>query len=504
MMIWQPSSTDLLAPLRSQNPWHYGADVPAADAPPRRRPLASVLWKLLMAGEPERYQLVIGPRRVGKTVAMHQTVQQLMAEGVAREHLWWLHLAHPLLMRYDLGTLIRAILEGVASSASADEPVYFFLDELTYSPDWDLWLKTFFDERWPIRLVGTSSSSAALRQGRIESGVGRWDEQYLSPCLFTEYLHLKGKPSALSAGNTLAHTLRNLTASPRITEGLTQDRERYTFVGGFPELLMQRVVDDSQPSLFGQDVPLDTDTHRSQRVLRSDAIQKAVYQDIPQIFGVQNPINLERLLYTIAGQMCGLLAPTTVGCDVGLTSTTVEKYINYLERSHIVFLLPNYAPQEETVQRRGRKVFFVDSAVRNAALQRGTAPLQNPPEMGLLMENLAASHLFALAQQTNTRLYYWRDQGGRYEVDLVYDHPEEPLAFEIGSAEHHKLRGLKRMQERFSRFTGQCYLVYPDAPNTPPTVDGKPGRISLDAFLVSVDTQSEAELLKRVADVTNL
>lgn len=36
------------------------------------------------------------------------------------------------------------------------------------------------------------------------------------------------------------------------------------------------------------------------------------------------------------------------------------------------------------MQKRGRKVYFVDGAIRNAALQRGLALLDDPVELGAL------------------------------------------------------------------------------------------------------------------------
>jgi hypothetical protein len=50
-----------------------------------------------------------------------------------------------------------------------------------------------------------------------------------------------------------------------------------------------------------------------------------------------------------------------------------------------------YSGGEAQRQRRGRKLYFVNGAVRNAALHRGLAPLSDRGEMGLLLENLAAS-----------------------------------------------------------------------------------------------------------------
>ena len=66
------------------------------------------------------------------------------------------------------------------------------LDEIVYAADWDLWLKTFHDERWPVRIAATSSSTTALRRQRRESGVGRWEEHHLLPCPLEEYLDFAG------------------------------------------------------------------------------------------------------------------------------------------------------------------------------------------------------------------------------------------------------------------------------------------------------------------------
>src|SRR5690606_35168895 len=114
---------------------------------------------------------------------------------------------------------------------------------------------------------------------------------------------------------------------------------------------------------------------RSQRVLRSDAVERAIYKDIPQAFGVNDPLLLERMLYVLAGQMAGLLSPSALTKDLRLSQPTFDRYLSYLERAFIVFSLSNHSGSENATQRRGRKLFFIDGAVRNAALQRGTAPL---------------------------------------------------------------------------------------------------------------------------------
>lgn len=487
MSSWHGGPEEIARILAEQNPWHRDGQVPAVLAPPVERALAQDLWRLLLRDEPRRYLLVLGARRVGKTTAMYQTVRRMLQDGVPADQLWWLRLDHPVLLREPLGDLVRLVIR--LAGASDDRPVRLMLDELVYARDWDLWLKTFYDERWPVQIVATSSAIAALRGRRLESGVGRWREQYLPPYSFSEFLDLVRQPAEVSVADTLANTLRGLATRLPDPQVIAARRRRFLLVGGFPELLRTERDQD------GGDV---TRLLESQQLLRADAVERAVYKDIPQSYGVDNPMALERLLYVLAAQVAGVLSPSKVAAELTLSQPTLDKYLRYLEQAFLVFTIPNYPPSEGTVQRRGRKVYFVDGAIRNAALQRGLAPLDNPAEMGVLLENAVAASLHALSQQTGQRLYHWRD--GRSEVDLVLDDLDRPLAFEVGSSPDHSRAGLAALIARHPRFSGGCYLVAPQVPLVHPeaTVRGI-GTVPLDALLIASGRQAEAALRRNLS-----
>lgn len=484
MSKWVPKQTDYSSIFSSQNPWQQIGTVPEELAPLTYRPLAEVLWNVLLSGGSRRHQIILGPRRVGKTTTMYQTVRELINNGVPPNKLWWLRLDHPLLISWDLGELVSQIIK--VSNATPENPTYIFLDELTYALKWDLWLKTFFDEQWPVRIIGTSSATAALRQQGTESGVGRWEEQFLAPYLFTEYLTLRGVPTDFAVQNTLHASLAHAVAHPPSKEGETaQLRRRFILTGGFPELLLDSKADKDEASSI----------LKSQRVLRSDAIEKSIYKDLPQAFSIRDPAKLERLLYILAGQITGIFSPNTIAGDLGLAPKTLDTYATFLERAFLIFTLNNYAASEETVQRRGKKLYFMDAAIRNAALLRGIAPLNDSAEMGLLIENMAASHLRALAHQEGVRLYHWRNNNN--EIDLVYDHPDAPVAFEITVSRSHTERGIRSFQERFPRFREKCYLVSMNATPRAPQGD-TPGVISLDDLLIVVGRQEHKALQDRI------
>lgn len=488
MASLQDSADEISRILSEQNPWHQSGQVPVVLAPPVERPLAQHLWQQLRRDDPRRYLLVLGARRVGKTTVMYQTVRHLLRDGVEPDRLWWLRLDHPVLLREDLGALVRFVVDTAA--ATPEEPLYLMLDEIVYARDWDLWLKTFYDERWPVRVVATSSATAALRDRRLESGIGRWTEQYLAPYGFAEFLDLLDYEVDVPVAASLPRTLRQLPARVPQRLRLEELRTSFMLIGGFPELLRAErdhigERDDGARLL------------RSQQLLRADAVERAVYKDIPQSYGVESPMRLERLLYVLAAQVTGLLSPTKIGAELELSQPTFDRYLSYLEQAFLVFTLPGYASTEETRQRRGRKLYFVDGAVRNAALQRGLAPLTNPQELGQLAENLAAAALHSLSQQTGQRLFHWRDQ--RREVDLVLEDPEQPLAFELGSSAGHSHAGLRALVERHPRFAGGAYLVTPGSPVRHPDAGSSIGTLPLDLFLVAAGRQAQSALLAKLA-----
>ncbi len=490
---WQPQPSDYQRVFSEQNPWQSSGAVPEALAPPTERSLASVLWQRLIRNDPRRHQVILGPRRVGKTTVLYQTVQHLIENGIDPKRIWWMRMDHPLLLEVSLGDLVRSMLRG--TDPDDDSPLFVMLDEVVYARDWDLWLKTFYDENWPVRIAATSSATAGLRKQRRESGVGRWEEHQLMPCQLGEFLSLLGRAEEPEAFGTLAERLGALGAKSPVDPG-DGLREYLLLVGGFPELLLRPF--STEPSVGVDD--LDRHIIESQRVLRSDAVERAVYKDIPQTSGVENPLMLERLLYALAGQVTGILSPTGIGKDLGIAQPTLDRYLSYLEQAYLIFALTNYSGSESGVQRRGRKLYFVDSAVRNAALHRGLAPLSDPVEQGLLLENLVASAVNTLAAHAGVRLHHWRD--GNHEVDLIYDDPRQPLVLEIASSPSHSRRGLTAFIERHPSFAGHSYLIAPQAAVIHPGEEASGiGTLPLDMFLMAVGAQSQQAMLDRLGVV---
>lgn len=202
---------------------------------------------------------------------------------------------------------------------------------------------------------------------------------------------------------------------------------------------------------------------------------------------------LERLLCVLAAQITGLMSPSNICRELGLTEPTFDRYLSYLEQAFLVFTCRTTRGREAAVQKRGRRLYFVDGAIRNAALQRGLAPPDNPTDLGFLVENLVAATLRSLALHTGVRLYHWRD--GKHEVDVILDYPDHPVAFEIGLSPDHPRTAMRALHEKHPLFRGRCYLVAPHASVTQPhsTASGI-GTLPLDLLLQVVGAQAEKAL----------
>ena len=515
--------------IAEQNPWWKGHSVPDYLAPSTERPLAKHLWKYILSPSLKRQLIILGPRRVGKTTVMYQTVQHLLNNQIPSDKIQWVRLDHPLLMPLDLGFIVQEAMK--LAKATKEKPLYLFLDELVYAEKWDKWLKTFYDEHWPVHIIASSSAIAALQKGK-ESGIGRWEEFHLTPYLLTELLQLYDKNIKIPTykkKQCLHNTIESLSESlPHTQLNFENERKLLISLGGFPEFLagkkreeekfleniekriakeleshkiselekdiqdfkkevMQTNLENEFPQLKEMEEKISimkkdtifefqkkykeqiTDSrlarensyfHKAQQTLRSDAIERAIYKDIPQSYRIDSPLTLERLLYVLAGQVTGLLSLNGISQDVQASVQTLDRYLNYLIQTYLIFTLSNYDNNERNVQRRQRKTYFVDIAVRNAALQKEKDQIFNEPsELGKLQENLVAAHLYHLGKQSSIRLYHWKR--GKHEVDFIYDDPVHPMAFEIGTSKNHSRSGLKKFLQENPKFHKGTYYVAP-------------------------------------------
>ena len=191
------SADDIIRRIRTENPWWDGDHTisqPLRDMRPR--PYFDLLYPLVKTQPVRRAVVLMGSRRVGKTVMIHHTVQALLNEGVPPKSICYVSVDHPI---YN-GLSLEKLLNFYGQSSGVDyksEQIYVFFDEIQYLREWEVHLKSLVDTYSGIQCVASGSAAAALRLKSTESGAGRFTDFLLPPLTFYEYLHLLDKTSLL-------------------------------------------------------------------------------------------------------------------------------------------------------------------------------------------------------------------------------------------------------------------------------------------------------------------
>ena len=505
--------------LERLNPWHESGEVGRDRVAPVERRLAQLLWRRLTGEGARRYQVIQGPRRAGKSTVLLQTVRRLLARGVDPAKIWWVQMDAPDMRRHGLSEVMEHVV--AVSGASADRPAFVMIDDVDRVQDWRLWLKGFHDDSWPVEILAAENALAASQVPRTDPGIGRWDEQRLLPCSFSEFIDLcplpSRQPPRQTAADHLNETLRALPAGPYASSELDEARNVFMLVGAWPDLLLQarRELDahgvGDQPAQAGpgrgggaarpdQRSRADTfadNVRRSHDTLRSAIVDRVIFRDIRESPAVDDPRQVEDLLHSLADPVTSLMAPGAISRIVGAPQAAVHQYKKLLEGSYLTFDLSNFADGVHALEPARSKVYFWDTAVRNAVLRRGAAALARPGEYPGLLENLAASTLRSLGEATRSRVCYWGD-GGEV-VGLIYDDLGGPIAFDVASSASGSRSGLRALADAHAKFAGQCYLVAPDAELiSPDRSDDGVGSLPLNAFLLGVGAQIQLAVENRV------
>ncbi|MFZ5555283.1 MAG: ATP-binding protein [Pseudomonadota bacterium] len=404
--------TELLSVLQGFNLWWAGRPSPV---PEFRRLAYGACRSVLDNPALRRAILLSGPRRVGKTTLLQQLAVARVAEGQPPRSVLYVSLEHPLLKLVTLRGILDLYQEQVHPEG---QPATLLLDEVQYAKDWETEVKLLVDHRPELRIVATGSASVLHKDRLAESGVGRWVTVPVPTLSFYEFVHIRGEADpgidAQLRPNDLfgqAEAFRaELAARLRPLLPLFQ---RYLLVGGFPETARQ------------DDIPL------CQRLLREDIVERVLKRDMTTLFGVRNVAELERLFIYLCLHTGGILAHKTVADALETSPATVANHLALLEQANLVYRLPPVRAGGKRVLKARNKYYLVDAALRNAVLLRSEEALNNPDDLGLVVETTVLRHLYAYHYRDTPEIAYWRDAVTEREVDIIVRSPRYCLPVEV-------------------------------------------------------------------------
>lgn len=316
---------------------------------------------------------IMGARQVGKS-----TLLKMMLSD--RTDVMWFNGDE-----YDVKELFSDITSTRLRGIIADHRIVV-IDEAQRIQDIGLKIKLITDNIPDVQVIATGSSSFELASKINEPLTGRKREYKMFPLTFGEMVN---------------HT--------NLLEELRMIPHRMVY-GYYPEVV----------ELVGEE-----------RAVLKELSESYLYRDILSFDKIMKSEKLVKLLQALAYQIGSQVSYNEIGQTVGLDSKTVERYIDILEKSYIIFRLKSYARNLRNELKASRKIYFWDLGIRNAVIGN-YSQVESRTDVGNLWEN------FVIAERLKKNHYdgsyaqswFWRTQQQK-EIDYLEDADGEIKAFEI-------------------------------------------------------------------------
>lgn len=365
--------------------------------------------------------LLIGARQVGKST---------LAEALAREE--WPARYVTLDQRT---TLDAALLDPDGFVRELEPPVV--IDEVQRAPDLLRALKLAIDrDRRPGRYLLTGSANLLGLDAIPETLAGRIAVHRLSPFSFSERLGQQRPPliDLLFTSESAAKFLRDLPADGGA--GVSMLKESI-MAGGYPT-----------PALM-QD-PAD-------RATWYDSFRQTyIDRDLRELAQISNLPEFSRLMITLANRTSQLLNVAELSRDIGLPATTLRRYLNLLQLTFQLDLLPTFATNRSKRLVKTPKAYFTDTGMAaHLAAVSAWPDAERRQLVGPLFETWVHDELRKLVSLSapQPELSYWRTRTNQ-EVDFLIERGEEVVGLEVkwsASIDPRQLKALNACREALGK-----------------------------------------------------
>lgn len=261
-----------------------------------------------------------------------------------------------------------------------------FIDEAQRVKNIGITLKLLVDQIKDVQVIVTGSSSFELANEVNEPLTGRKYEFMLFPLSFSEMVEHHG---LLEEKRLLGHRL---------------------IYGYYPEIVVKPGEEKELLKLLANSY---------------------LYRDLLTLEQVKKPILLEKLLKALALQLGSEVSYNEVAQIVNADPETVEKYVDLLEKSFVIFRLPAFSRNIRNEIRKGKKIYFYDNGIRNAIVGNFNL-LINRNDVGALWENFLLSERMKFLHYSNLHFnrYFWRTVQ-QQEIDYIEEQEGKLSAYEF-------------------------------------------------------------------------
>ncbi|MDQ7019354.1 MAG: ATP-binding protein [Robiginitomaculum sp.] len=391
------SEDDILDRMRVDNPWWSTGQVLTVSDYKKRAYYESFAEEAMQTAF-RRAVVLMGPRRVGKTVMIHQLIADLIENGMPPEDILYISMDTPVYNRLSPEQAMKIYLKNLIGERKANPVIYF--DEIQYVKDWEVHLKSLVDGYPSIRFVVSGSAAAALKMKSAESGAGRFTDFLLPPLTFSEYLNLKGlEDEVITVVGHDEYSNAEIYGAQDI-QVLNKRFVDYINFGGYPEIALSNEGAESLAKRLGADV-----------------IEKVLLRDLPSLYGIGDVTELHALFTTLAYNTGQEVTLDELSQSANISKNTLKRYLEYLESAFLIKRVERIDQNAKRFKRAMSFKIYLTSPSMRAALFGPVDEADNA--MGGLVETAIFSQWFHSSHIDQLRYARW-DKSKDGEVDIVY------------------------------------------------------------------------------------
>ncbi|MGN1264438.1 MAG: ATP-binding protein [Muribaculaceae bacterium] len=343
----------IIGRLKVDNPWWSEGAIPEYYANMSPRLYLDIFYPLVRDMDLRRAMILMGPRRVGKTVMLYHTIARLIADGVSPQNIIYISVETPIYNKIALEQLYFLSKQILGKEINDKEEYWVMFDEIQYLKNWEMHLKSLVDTYRNVKFVASGSAAAELKKRSDESGAGRFSDFSLPPLTFCEYIHMKGY-DRLMIPQKIKWKGRDLDCYGTIDVAkLNKLFVDYINYGGYPEVVFSDTIREN-PGQF----------------IRHDIIDKVLLRDLPSLYGIQDVQELNSLFTMIAYHSGGQFSYEALSKESGVTKDTLRRYIQYLEAAFLIKVIHRTDDTAKRYQRESSfKIYLTNPSLRCALFQ---------------------------------------------------------------------------------------------------------------------------------------
>lgn len=383
--------------LQYENPWWISGQVQQTYVEMRKRLYFNLFYPYVKDTAIKRAVVLIGPRRVGKTVMMFHAIQELITEKVLPKKIFFIGIDNPIYMHLGLEDILLIAKDAV--QVNSLEGCFVFFDEIQYLKDWERHLKVLVDLYPTTKFIVSGSAAAALKLQSTESGAGRFTEFMLPPLTFHEYIHLKDLNHLVQSKSVVYSGKEVPFFTTHDNKALNKEFFHYLNYGGYPEVVLSEKVQSDMG-----------------RYVKSDIVDKVLLRDLPSLYGIKDVQELNSFFSYLAYNTGNECSFENLSKDNGIPKEIIKKYLAYLEAAFLIKVIHKIDDTAKKFKRINHfKVYLTNSSLRTALF----SPIQETDqETGNMVETAIFSQWM---HRENLDLKYARWKMGRSEgeVDIV-------------------------------------------------------------------------------------